>query len=55
MPEVDWQYNTGTGSTVSLAPAFSLDGSQVAFIQSNGTSASLVLLRYKLTTTGSGR
>ena len=54
VPEVDWQYNTGTGSTVSLAPAFSLDGSQVAFIQSNGTSASLVLLRYKLTTTGSG-
>ena len=54
VPEVDWQYNTGTGSTVSLAPAFSADGSQVAFIQSNGTSASLVLLRYKLITTGSG-
>ena len=54
VPEVDWQYNTGTGSSVSLAPVFSLDGSQVAFIQSNGTSASLVLLRYKLITTGSG-
>ncbi len=54
VPSVDWQYNTGTGSTVSLAPEFSADGSQVAFIQSTGTSARLVLLRYKLITTGSG-
>ena len=54
VPSVDWQYNTGTGSTVSLAPEFSADGSQVAFIQSTGTTARLVLLRYKLITTGSG-
>ncbi len=53
-PLVNWRYNTGTGSTVSLAPEFSYDGTQVAFIQSNGTAASLVLLRYKLITSGSG-
>ena len=53
-PLVNWQYNTGTGSTAYLAPEFSYDGTQVAFIQSNGTAASLVLLRYKLVTSGSG-
>jgi len=54
VPTVNWQYNTGTGNFVYLAPVFSLDGSQVAFIQSSGTAASLVLLRYKLITSGSG-
>jgi hypothetical protein len=53
-PTIDWQYNTGTGSSVVLAPVFSLDGSQVAFIQTTGTAASLVLLRFKLITTGAG-
>ncbi len=53
-PTINWQYNTGTGSTISLAPIFSLDGTQVAFIQTNGTTASLVLLRFNLITSGAG-
>jgi hypothetical protein len=54
VPTVDWQYNTGAGSSISLAPEFSLDGTQVALIQSNGTTASLVLLKFKLIASGSG-
>ncbi len=40
------------GATVSTSPIISLDGSQVAFIQSQGAPASLVLLKwYESTTT----
>ncbi len=44
-PVVYWAYNTGTGFKATTSPVISLDGSQVAFIQSNGTTASLVLLK----------
>jgi hypothetical protein len=44
-PVVYWAYNTGTGFKATTSPVISLDGSQVAFVQSNGTTASLVLLK----------
>jgi hypothetical protein len=44
VPNLYWQYNTG--GTVSTSPVLFWDGSQVAFIQSNGTTASLVLLKW---------
>jgi len=43
VPSVYWAYNTG--GTISTSPIISLDGSQVAFIQSDGTTADLFLLR----------
>jgi hypothetical protein len=48
-PSVYWAYNTGTGYSVTTSPVLSWDatGSQVAFIQSNGTTAELVLLKWK--------
>jgi hypothetical protein len=52
VPKVDWAYNTG--GTVSLSPVFSLDGSQVAFVQTSSSVASLVLLRFPLTPPGTG-
>ena len=42
-PTVYWAYNTATGYSVTTSPVISLDGKQVAFIESNGTAASLVL------------
>ncbi len=42
---VYWAYNTGAGA-VTTSPVFSLDGSEVAYIQSNGTTASLVLAKW---------
>jgi hypothetical protein len=44
-PVVYWAYNTGTGFKATTSPVLSLDGSQVAFVQSNGTTASVVLLK----------
>ncbi len=44
VPSVSWAYNTG--GAVTTSPALSLDGSQVAYVQSNGTTASLVLLKW---------
>ena len=44
VPEVDWAYNTG--GTVMLSPVFSFYGNQVAFVQTVGTAAYLVLLRF---------
>ena len=44
VPSVYWAYNTG--GTISTSPIISLDGTQLAFIQSNGTTASLVLLKW---------
>ncbi len=52
-PSVYWAYNTGAGDSVSTSPIISLDGSQIAFIQSSGTSASLVVLKWKQSTTAS--
>jgi hypothetical protein len=44
-PTVYWDYNTG--GTVSTSPVFSINGSQVAFIQSSsGGVASLVVLKW---------
>jgi len=49
VPSVYWAYNTG--GTVTTSPVLSEDGSQVAYIQSNGTTASLVLLKWAASTT----
>ena len=46
VPQVYWAYDTGAGSYVTTSPVTSLDGTQVAFIQSTGSVASLVLLRW---------
>ncbi len=39
-----WAFNTG--ATVNTSPVLSFDGTQLAFTQTNGSSASLVLLRW---------
>jgi len=44
VPASYWAYNTG--ATVNTSPVISFDGTQVAFTQTNGTTASLVLLRW---------
>ena len=49
-PTVYWAYNTG--ATVTNSPIISQDGTQVAFIQVSGSTASLVLLKGKANTTG---
>jgi hypothetical protein len=55
VPQVFWQFNTaypqggstGDGSKIITSAALSLDGTQVAFVQSNSSSvASLVLLKW---------
>jgi hypothetical protein len=45
IPSTYWAYNTG--ATISTSVVLSFDGTQVAFVQSNGTTASLVLLKWK--------
>ena len=62
VPSAFWAYNTG--GTATTSPALSLDGTQVAFIQVSGTTATLVILRpaaggnpaspVTLTSTGTG-
>jgi hypothetical protein len=52
VPDVDWAYNTG--GTVSLAPVFSENGNQIAFIQTSGSVASLVLLTFPPTSLATG-
>jgi hypothetical protein len=52
VPTIAFAYNTGTGATVGLSPVISEDGTQIAFIQVSGTSASLVLLKPLLTSGG---
>ena len=47
-PTVYFAINTHTGYTVSTSPVLSWDGTQVAFMESNGTSAELVLLKVSL-------
>src|ERR1700733_14118975 len=49
-PTVYWAYNTGTTGAVVTSPVLSRDGSQVAFIQSTPTAATLVILRWAANT-----
>ena len=58
VPTVYWAYNivtgaTGTtGGTVTTSPVFSLDGTQVAFVQTNPSgNGTLVLLKWAASTT----
>ena len=51
VPSVYWAYNTGAGYSVTTSPVLSLDGTQVAFMQSNGSAAQLVLLTWAASTT----
>ncbi len=44
IPSVYWAYNTG--GTVLTSPLISLDGTQVAFVESSGGSGILVLLKW---------
>jgi hypothetical protein len=47
IPNVNWAFNTGTGSTVLTSPVLSLDGTQIAFVQNSATGvASLVVLKW---------
>ncbi len=45
IPQVYWSYNTG--GTVSTSVVLFEDGYQAAFVQSNASKASLVVLKYK--------
>jgi hypothetical protein len=49
VPSVFWALNTNSGSpasSVTNSPVLSADGTEVAFIQSNGTTASLVVVKW---------
>jgi hypothetical protein len=46
-PLTYWAYNTGLPGAVVTSPVLSNDGTQVAFIQSGGSAATLVVLRWK--------
>jgi len=47
VPNVNWAFNTGTGSTILTSPVLSLDGTQVAFVQNSSTGvASLAVLKW---------
>jgi len=49
VPTLYWAYNTtaAAAGTVKTSPVLSLDGSQIAFVQTSGTQGTLVLLRWK--------
>jgi hypothetical protein len=49
VPSVYWAYDTG--GTISTSVGFSLDGSQLVFVQAQGGVATLVLLKWKAATT----
>jgi hypothetical protein len=49
VPATFWAYNTGNGAVAQTSPVLSGDGSQVAFVQTTGTAASLVLLKWSST------
>jgi hypothetical protein len=52
VPSVYWAYNTG--GQILTSPVYSLDGKQVAFVQTNaGDEGTLVLLKWKASTTQS--
>ena len=44
-PSVYWAYDTA-GGAVLTSPTFSLDGTKVAFVQSKGSAASLVVVKW---------
>lgn len=44
-PVVYWAIIAGTGETATTSPVVSQDGTQIAFVQTNGTTASLVLFK----------
>jgi hypothetical protein len=44
-PTVYWAYNTGAYA-VTTSPILSVDGKQIAFMESNGATASLVLIKW---------
>jgi hypothetical protein len=46
IPTVYWAYNTGTTGAVVTSPILSRDGTQVAFVQSTPSAATLVILRW---------
>ena len=46
VPNTLFYYNTSTGGVVDTSPVLSLDGKQVAFTERNGTTVSLVLLKW---------
>lgn len=46
VPSPYWAYNTGTTGAVVTSPTLSFDGTQVAFVQSTGGAANLVLLKW---------
>jgi hypothetical protein len=52
VPTVAWAFNTG--GTITGAPSFSVDGKQLAFIQTTGTAATLVLLKLPTALPGTG-
>jgi len=52
VPTVYWAYNTGTGAQILTSPAFSRDGKQVVFVQSNSGAGVLVLLKWSATSGG---
>ena len=49
VPSVYWAYNTG--GKILTSPVPSLDGTQIAFVQTSGGQAGLVLLKWKASTT----
>jgi hypothetical protein len=53
VPSTYWAYNTGTGAQVLTSPAFSRDGKQVTFVQTDGGFGFLVLLKWAASTTES--
>jgi hypothetical protein len=46
VPSAYWAYNTGDGEAVTTSPVLSLDGSEAAFIQSDGATSSLVVVKW---------
>ena len=44
VPTIAWAFNTGGTASTSITPSF--DGTQVAFVESVGTTATLVLLKW---------
>ncbi len=51
VPSVYWAYNTGTGAKILTSPVISGDGTQVAFVQTSGGAAVLVILRWAASNT----
>ncbi len=50
VPTAYWAYNTGANEMVSTSPVLSIDGKQVAFVESTGWAANLVLLKWAAST-----